>query len=108
MSKITTKSGFVASREANKITSLCDNSKENFNTLWIWPASAMPATGKRTLNVGDIYIGEKTDSGSFTPDVLTKDDLAFQIKLPEGETKLLRDVIFQADSAGDGVFFKYW
>lgn len=107
MSKTFTKSGFIASKEANVMTSLTNDRKLMFNTLWIWPASAITA-GKRVDNVGDIYIGERTEDADVTPDVLLKDDLAFQIKLPEGQFKQLCDVIFQADSAGDGVYFKYW
>jgi hypothetical protein len=107
MSKVFTKSGFMAAAEANKITPISNDKLAVFNRLWIWTASVI-TDGKRVANVGDIYIGERTESGDCTPDVLTKDDLAFLIELPLGETKLLRDVLFQADNIGDGVYFKYW
>ncbi len=108
MSKVFTQSGFRATREANKITSLSDSKSETFNRLWLWPASAVTSGGKLTANAGDVYVGERTDSGDVTPDKLGTDDLSFLIQLPEGQTKLLRDVIVQADNSGDGVFFKYW
>jgi len=80
MSKVTTKSGFKAVPEANKIFTLSDSIKEVFNRLWIWPASAMPASGKRTANAGDIYIGERSDgSADCTPDVLATGDLPLLI-----------------------------
>lgn len=107
MSKTTTKSGSKYAVEANVITPLTSDGKLVFNKLFIWPASAITAK-KRVANVGDIYIGERTSDEDVTPDVLTPADLAFKIQLPDGETKLLRDVIFQADNAGDGVYYKYW
>ena len=108
MSKVFTKSGFKAAPEANKIFALSDSAKEMFNRLWIWPAKAISG-GKRTANTGDIYVGERSEgSADCTPDVLTTGDLAYLIELPVGETKALRDVIFQADNAADGVYFKYW
>lgn len=107
MSKVFTKSGFMASTQANVLTPLTNDGKLYFNKLFVWPASAITGN-KRVVNVGDIYIGEKTEDADCTPDVLTPADLAFEIRLPDGETKLLRDVFFQADNAGDGVYFKYW
>ncbi len=109
MSKVFTQSGFKAVPEANKIFTLCDSKNETFNRLWLWPARAITAAGKRTLNTGDIYVGERMEgSADCTPDVLATGDLPILIELPQGETKRLRDVIVQADTAGDGLFFKYW
>lgn len=109
MSKIFTKSGFKPAPEANKIFALTNDSKLLFNRLWLWPASGVTTGGKRVANVGDIYVGERTEGSSdCTPDKLTTDDLPLPIELPEGETKMLRDVIVQADNALDGVYYKYW
>ena len=102
-----TKADIKIAPEANKIFALTEDRKASFNRIWIWPASGI-TDGKRVANAGDIYIGERTEGGDFTPDVITTSDLAFLIQLPEGQKKLLRDVIFQADNSGDGVFFKYW
>jgi hypothetical protein len=107
MSKIFTKSGFARAIEAGKIYPLTNSGNEMFNRLWLWPASGITA-GKRTLNDGNLYIGERTESGDVTPDEMIPGDLPMLIELPQGETKQLRDVIFQADTAGDGLFFKYW
>lgn len=108
MSKVSTKSGFITAAEANKITPITNSKTDAFNRLWLWPSKAPTAGGKRTSNVGDVYVGERTDGGDYTPDVLGKDDMPMLIELPVGETKLLRDVIFQSDTAGDGLLFKFW
>ena len=103
-----TKSDTVFAPEANKIFRLSDSKDATFNRLWLWPCKAIDATGKRTLNTGSVYIGEQTDSKDVTPDELASGDLPFPIQLPDGMTKQLRDVLIQADNAGDGVYFKYW
>ena len=108
MSKVSTKSGRQSAAEANKIYPLTTDKKLFFNRLWIYPAKAI-ASNKLTANTGDIYVGERTDGDiDCTPDKLTNADLPLLIELPQGETKQLCDVIFQADNAGDGVFYKFW
>ena len=106
--KTETKAGTAVASEANKIYALTNDKKLSFNRLWIWPAAAMTAGGKRTANAGNVYIGERTSSGDHTPDQLATGDAPILIELPQGETKLVSEVIFQADTASDGVYFKYW
>lgn len=112
MSKIVTQSGFYATKQANKIESIAADSKVEFNKLWLWPASGISAAvgskGTRIPNVGNIYIGERTDSEDVTPDVVATGDLPMVIELPQGENKMLRDVLIQADNLGDGVYYKFW
>lgn len=116
MSKISTRSGFVTAKEANKIFSLSDDGDGNVlvSRLWVYPASAVDSvTKKLTVNQGVVYMGEKTDSGDVTPDVLQPGTDATEIQpteydLPVGREKRLKDFIFQADNANDGVWFKYW
>lgn len=107
MSKTFTRSGLAIAAEANKLTPISNSKSDTFNRLWIWPAKGI-VSFKRVANTGDIYIGERTEDQDVTTDVMASGDLPMLIELPQGEQKLLRDVIFQADNAGDGVFFKYW
>lgn len=108
--RIPTQSGFYAAPEANKIFSLkLDGVDVEFNRLWLYPASGINgATDKLVANAGDVYLGEKTASGSVTPDRLGNGDGPILIELPQGRTGKLSDIIFQADNAGDGFWFKLW
>lgn len=116
MSKLSTRSGFVIAPEANKIFSLSDNGDGDVLVarLWVYPASAVAAdTGKLTVNAGVIYFGEVTDSGKVTPDPIQPGTDPTEIQptefeLPVGREKRLKDFIFQADNANDGLWLKYW
>jgi hypothetical protein len=105
--KTATQSGIYLLQNANAIERISDSHKLSFNKLWLYPAKAV-AGGLLTPNTGNINVGERTESGDVTPDVLQVGDLPMVIELPQGETKLLRDVLIQGANAGDGVWFKFW
>src|SRR4051812_20491869 len=98
MSKITTRSGFFAAPEANKVFSIADRKNRDavFNRLWIYPASGVnKATSKLVANAGNAWIGERTDSGEVTPDLMELDSSPLLIELPQGQSKKIDDVLFQ-------------
>jgi hypothetical protein len=110
MSKVNTQAGFYKLKETDKIESLGNalaNHNIRFNCLFLWPASGIDVTGKRVANSDSVFIGERTTDRDVTPDELESDANPFKIQLPEGEEKLLKDVLIQG-TAGDGVWFNYW
>lgn len=110
MSTIKTISGFYGTKNANEIERISDNPKAVFHKLFLYPCKGVnSANGKLNANAGNVYIGERTEGESdVTPDLLQSADLPIVIELPQGKNKLLRDVLIQADNAGDGVYFKGW
>ena len=108
MSKQVTQFGQYAIQAANTVEQIALHKKRvYFNKLWLYPASGMSA-GLLTANVGDVYIGEKGDGPNVTPDILQSGDPPIKIELPQGEEKLLEEVLIQGANVGDGVWFKYW
>jgi hypothetical protein len=115
MSTIKTQSGVYQIQNANSMERISDNQKIVFNKLWLYPAKGVAKSGDASglspglliLNGAGIFVGEHMDGADATPDALNINDLPLKIELPQGESKLLRDVLIQG-AAGDGVFFKYW
>ena len=112
---IKTESGVYLIQNANAMERISDSSKILFNKLWIYPSKGVAKTGDASglspglliPNGAKIYVGENTEGLAFTPDPLDVTDLPLEYELPQGKSKLLRDVLIQG-AKGDGVVFKYW
>lgn len=83
-----------------------------FNKLWIYPASGLTAAASGngsilTVNSATVYIGERGDGPDVCVDILQPGDLPIKIELPQGEEKLIEDVLIYGTN-GDGVWFKWW
>jgi hypothetical protein len=116
MSKVTTQSDVYIIQNADTMEPISDNKKIIFNKLWVYPGKGIAkegdgsglAIGRIIPNTEDIYLGEKAAGEKFTPDKISLDDPPILIELPQGETKLLSEILVQSPTAGNGVVIKFW